>query len=56
MIKLWMHHVYTVQVCKMPDKIKEAKAKASLYFDYFYSTLFSRFPDWVSGMATLEDM
>lgn len=46
-----------IQVCKMTDSIKEAKAKASLYFDFFfYSTLFSKFPDWLSGMATLEDM
>lgn len=45
-----------IPVCKMPDRIY--KVKASIYFDFFffYSTLFSRFPDWVSGMATLEDM
>lgn len=48
----------SMQVCK-EGVIKEAKPQASMYFDFFFflnSTLFSQFPDWVSGMATLEDI
>lgn len=41
----------------MAERIKEAKARANLYFNSFcYTTLFSQFPDWVSGMTTLEDI